>query len=275
MNADAFFFATLPLSRTRKEYSIRRSARASRLTLRVSPSGAVEVVIPFFTPESEAHELVGKNLLWLERTLRRLQGRRKAVPGPVCAEDYPGTFPLRFCGKVLPVSYEWRDVCWVGVRESEGRLAVAGAVLDANLVHAALRDYLIRLAGMHLEPLMRRTSQECSISYGGLGFRIQRRRWGSCSSRDGGSISLNWRAVLLPLPLLEHLCWHELCHLHHMDHSPAYRQTLARFSPDWKLQERRLTAFWRDLPVWARPCPSPAPDKEAGRTALQAQDSPV
>jgi cytochrome c-type biogenesis protein CcmF len=37
----------------------------------------------------------------------------------------------------------------------------------------------------------------------------------------------------------------------------------------------RLTAFWRDLPVWARPCPSPAPDKEAGRTALQAQDSPV
>ena len=68
---------------------------------------------------------------------------------------------------------------------------------------------------------------------------------------------------------------HELCHLHHMDHSPAYRQTLARFSPDWKLQERRLTAFWRDLPVWARPCPSPAPDKEAGRTALQAQDSPV
>ena len=105
--------------------------------------------------------------------------------------------------------------------------------------------------------------------------RDQRRRWGSCSSRDGGSISLNWRAVLLPLSLLEHLCWHELCHLHHMDHSPAYRQTLARFSPDWKLQERRLTAFWRDLPVWARPCPSPAPDKEAGRTALQAQDSPV
>ncbi len=82
-------------------------------------------------------------------------------------------------------------------------------------------------------------------------------------------------AVLLPLSLLEHLCWHELCHLPHMDHSPAYRQTLARFSPDWKLQERRLTAFWRDLPVWARPCPSPAPDQEAGRTALQAQDSPV
>ena len=71
------------------------------------------------------------------------------------------------------------------------------------------------------------------------------------------------------------MCWHELCHLRHMDHSPAYRQALAKVSPDWKLQERRLTAFWRDLPVWARPCPVPAPEKAAGRTALQAHNSPV
>jgi hypothetical protein len=71
------------------------------------------------------------------------------------------------------------------------------------------------------------------------------------------------------------LCWHELCHLRHMDHSPAYRQTLAKVSPDWKLQERRLTAFWRDLPVWARPCSVPAPEKAAGRIALQALGSPV
>lgn len=158
------------------------------------------------------------------------------------------------------------------VRDEELRLYAAATPEDAALL---LRHWCRRQAEKLLPPYLQRLTGQGGFTVARVTVRDQRRRWGSCSSRDGGSISLNWRAVLLPLSLLEHLCWHELCHLHHMDHSPAYRQTLARFSPDWKLQERRLTAFWRDLPVWARPCPSPAPDKEAGRTALQAQDSPV
>ncbi|SCM71545.1 YgjP-like metallopeptidase domain-containing protein [Desulfovibrio sp. 86] len=80
-----------------------------------------------------------------------------------------------------------------------------------------------------------------------------------------GRISLNWRAALLPLPLLEHLCWHELCHLRHMDHSPAYRAELARYSPHWPEQEKALNDAWRDLPWWALPGegdPDPAESEE-------------
>ncbi|MEI3005865.1 MAG: YgjP-like metallopeptidase domain-containing protein [Victivallales bacterium] len=79
MKSDASFSVILPLSRTKREYSIRRSARASRLTLKVSPAGAVEVVIPYFTSYSEAQSFVEKNSLWLERTLRKFVNR-PAVP---------------------------------------------------------------------------------------------------------------------------------------------------------------------------------------------------
>ena len=68
-----------------------------------------------------------------------------------------------------------------------------------------------------------------------------------------GRINLNWRALLLPLPLLEHLCWHELCHLRHMNHSPAYRKELGRYSPLWPEQEKGLNKAWRELPWWALP----------------------
>lgn len=73
------------------------------------------------------------------------------------------------------------------------------------------------------------------------------------ANQPEGRISLNWRAVLLPLPLLEHLCWHELCHLRHMDHSAAYRAELARYSPRWPEQEKALNNAWRTLPWWALP----------------------
>ena len=74
-----------------------------------------------------------------------------------------------------------------------------------------------------------------------------------------GRISLNWRALLLPLTLLEHLCWHELCHLRHMNHSAAYRTELAQFSPNWPSQEKALNAAWRGLPWWALPGDDPLP----------------
>lgn len=76
-----------------------------------------------------------------------------------------------------------------------------------------------------------------------------------------GRISLNWRALLLPAPLLEHLCWHELCHLRHMDHSPAYREELARFSPQWPAREKALNAAWRSLPWWALPGEDASPSR--------------
>lgn len=75
-----------------------------------------------------------------------------------------------------------------------------------------------------------------------------------------GRISLNWRALLLPRPLLEHLCWHELCHLRHMNHSPAYRAELARYSPDWPGCEKALDHAWRGLPWWALPGGDPSED---------------
>ena len=158
------------------------------------------------------------------------------------------------------------------VRHEELRLYAVAAPEDAALL---LRHWCRRQAEKLLPPYLQQLARRGGLTVARVTVRDQRRRWGSCSARDGGSISLNWRAVLLPLSLLDHLCWHELCHLRHMDHSPAYRQTLAKVSPDWKLQERRLTAFWRDLPVWARPCPVHAPEKAAGRTALQAHNSPV
>ncbi|MFT4300536.1 MAG: DUF45 domain-containing protein [Desulfovibrio sp.] len=86
---------------------------------------------------------------------------------------------------------------------------------------------------------------------------------GQMPDQPVGRISLNWRAILLPLPLLEHLCWHELCHLRHMDHSAAYRAELARYSPQWPEQEKALNNAWRTLPWWALPGQdAPADDEQ-------------
>ena len=69
-----------------------------------------------------------------------------------------------------------------------------------------------------------------------ISIRAQKTRWGSCSSR--GTLSFNWKLYLAPPSCLDYVVVHELCHLVHMNHSPAFWAEVKRIMPDyliWKM----------------------------------------
>ena len=67
-----------------------------------------------------------------------------------------------------------------------------------------------------------------------LSWRITgaRTRFGSCSSR--GTLCFSWRLMLYPEAVTDALVVHELAHLIHMDHSPAFYETVLRVMPDYR-----------------------------------------
>jgi predicted metal-dependent hydrolase len=78
-----------------------------------------------------------------------------------------------------------------------------------------------------------------------FGFKVkkvrvgnQKSRWGSCSSK--GTISLNWRLLLLNYTLGQYVILHELAHLKHMNHSLAFWQYLEFICPGARVQDREL-----------------------------------
>ena len=256
--------------------AVRRSARCRRPRLRVSPRGALVLVIPRDWPPARARRAAPYVLPWLERMWPRIAAAR---PAP----SLPEQVALPLAGRVLAV--ETAGDLAAGRRQSRGAAAVVrlgagsrrlvllegretlrlfGAVGDLALCAGALGRWCRGEAARLLPPHVR----ELALAHGFLPPRVsvrdQRSRWGSCSrpsaavtAAQPGHIHLNWRALLLERPLLDHLCRHELCHLRRMDHSAAYRAELARLSPDWAMLERGLSRAWRELPWWALPPDSP------------------
>jgi predicted metal-dependent hydrolase len=74
-----------------------------------------------------------------------------------------------------------------------------------------------------------------------LAVRAMSRRWGSCSKR--GTITLNVDLVKVPLPYIDYVIVHELCHLKIHNHSPAFYRLLTRVMPDWRERKERLEGF--------------------------------
>ena len=80
-----------------------------------------------------------------------------------------------------------------------------------------------------------------------LTIRGQRSRWGSCSGT--GTVSLNWRLMLVPEALVDYVVVHELCHLRHMNHSPQFWEMVGGEIPDYLERRRRLDDLQRRLPL--------------------------
>jgi len=78
--------------------------------------------------------------------------------------------------------------------------------------------------------------------------RGQKTRWGSFSSR--GTLSLNYKLLFLPEPLLRHVILHELSHSVHMNHSDEFWNLLHSLDPDTATHDKQLSEAWKYLPAW-------------------------
>ena len=63
-------------------------------------------------------------------------------------------------------------------------------------------------------------------------------RFGSCSNRR--SICFSCFLMLYPDDAIDYVIVHELAHLKHMNHSPAFYRLVERYLPDYKRREALL-----------------------------------
>ncbi len=89
-----------------------------------------------------------------------------------------------------------------------------------------------RQAAEQLPPLVCLWAQRMGVQPAGITITAARTRFGSCSGKNRLSFSLYLMAY--PPDAIEYVVVHELAHIRHHDHSPAFYREAETYLPDWK-----------------------------------------
>ena len=196
---------------------IRRNARARRIILRVDPDtdGAM-VTLPSRASQREALVLVQEKSSWLLAQLAKLPKKIPFEDGvriPLLGREYTVFHDPKFKG--------------VATKEEAGiRLEIR---MGGRPEHFARRlgDWLRKEAKAEIYPRAVEMAAQLDRKIGRVTVRDTKSRWGSCA--PNGNLSFSWRLILTPEWVLDYVVAHEVSHLRHMDHSPAFWQTVNTF----------------------------------------------
>ncbi|WP_068168387.1 M48 family metallopeptidase [Neokomagataea thailandica] len=185
---------------------LRPSKRARRITLRADPtSGCVIAAYPAHLTQQYVRSFIRQHEDWINKA-------NASLPAPPFLGD-GGSVLLN--GVPTPIYHApmARQGC---VLTSNG-LQVSG---HSEHVESRVQRFLRALANKNLPVLLQEEAQRMNAHVIKIDIRNVRSRWGSCTR--AGRIMLSWRLIMCPPTVQSYIMVHELSHLTHFDHSPAF-----------------------------------------------------
>lgn len=229
-------------------YSIRESAKARRVCLKISPLGQVEVVVPRGFDHRRIPTLVHEKQAWINKTLQRVNEQRQWLV-PNAHDTLPDTIALHAIDEIWQVEYQAVESSRVTLSQShDARLIVRGAVDNASLCKSVLRRWLARKGQTHLRPWLEQISHETALPFRQVRIRGQKTRWGSCSRQK--NINLNYKLLFLPAPLVRCVLVHELCHTVQLNHSSKFWALVEKKESGYKALDAELRTARCHVPGW-------------------------
>ncbi|MFC3230877.1 M48 family metallopeptidase [Marinibaculum pumilum] len=202
----------------------RRNPRARRAQLRVdSARRHVALTLPPGFRQAQAEIFLQRHAGWLASQIAALPPARPFRDG----------VELAYRGEPVRIRHDpaLRGTVLLG----DGELVVGGA---AEFVPRRLSDWLRGQARAELSRIAMDLAAGIDRRPRRVAVRELHSRWGSCA--PNGNLSFAWRLILAPPEVLTYVAAHEVAHLRHANHGPAFWALVREMMPATDVARRWL-----------------------------------
>lgn len=229
------------------DYTLRRSDRAKKMSLRLNESGELTLVLPRFVPEMAGRAFVSANKHWINQQRAQLLPVQTyhtllLVSGSVLTFFDQKFYTIKIASSSLKRDYYkqtakeiiffLRPVSTKSLTSRDRSLTKQARVktLIEKFYREQARNYLTERSTFFAEQL--------GTSFNDLRIKNTKSRWGSCSSKK--NLNYNWRIMMAPKSVIDYLVIHEVCHLKQMNHSSKFWGLVESLDPNFRVHKQWL-----------------------------------
>ncbi len=220
------------------DITLQRSRKRRRsVALSIHKDGQIFLKTPHHASTAELQRFVMSKSAWILAKLRKFEFGQQKRQRPENT--------IRFMGLAYAMQIEKSPLLrtngfceWTGNQLHIHIPINFSPKKEKAIIQSILENWYRKMAGEVFDARAKLYAAQLGVRYQSIKLADPKTRWGSCDKQ--GRLMFSWRAVMVPLELIDYLIVHELCHILHFDHSKAYWQTVESILPDYKIRRKQL-----------------------------------
>jgi predicted metal-dependent hydrolase len=204
-----------------------RSSKRKTAAIKIQ-KGKVFVIVPERLTMTAIESLVAKKNRWIKEKLA-IQNEIIAIK-PI--EFVSGEY-FSYLGRKHPLKIESGLYPSIKLHQDELVVSVRDKTADnAQAIKQLLIKWYKQQAESELRDKTGSYSRIIGVNPSSVTIKSFKSRWGSCSVT--GCIQYNWKIIIAPDWIVNYIVIHELCHILHHNHSPAFWKAVERYCHDYR-----------------------------------------
>jgi len=203
----------------------RKSARAKKISLKISSNKGVELIVPKHVSIERAIKFLYSKEEWI------IEKSHKVMISPKAPMQIGSIIPIEGKRYTIKHSGNIRGVTHI----EENYIIVSG---PEEFAPRKVIEFLKVLAKKEIVARAEVEAMKLGVSFKSVTVRDTTSRWGSCSAKK--ALSFSWRLIMAPRHVLEYVVAHEVAHLLEMNHGKKFWQLVESIFPDHMASRRWL-----------------------------------
>jgi predicted metal-dependent hydrolase len=224
------------------EYHLLPGTSRKTTDIVIERNGVIAVRPSINLSPDQVDALVDSKRLWIYRNLAEWRD----LNAMAVIREWVNGETFLYLGRAYRLSLVADQSC--DLKLHEGRFGLNRALInrsDADAAKQAFKTFYTEKGSRWIGDRVAFFAPKVGVNPTGVTVQELGYRWASCMASN--KLSFHWKIIMAPPKIIDYIVVHELCHIHHRNHSDAFWNEVDKVMPDYRERKDWLKKHGAEL----------------------------